>query len=133
MKKLILFFCLTSLAFAMTECGDAGCTTVFMITNQIDSDIVVKAGNSGEQITINSGDTQRIYHFSNLCGKGSVPQDRYDAEEIMLDIDMTIDGKIISNIIWCRKYWNFTNEMYIASYALNLTEDFLNDLESLGK
>jgi hypothetical protein len=125
MKKILLFICTTMLAFAMTHCSDGSCTRDYKVINQTEFSISIELKKNGEQIIIEPNEEREIYERWGLCGVGEIPQDGYSEEEMILDASMRIDGELIPDAIWKRKYWSFANKESYAVYTLTVTNELI--------
>jgi hypothetical protein len=132
MKKLLLLFAVA--AAMMTGCKnrDYGCNWYYEIYNGSESEIIWIAGVNETSIT--PGSKQQIYRTGTDCGKNARPEDIHtDADEKIIGSthQLKIDGIIISDTIWMRKFWTFENKAYSATYTLAITDELIRQQEEL--
>ncbi len=128
MKKLLMFLSLCGLVVGITGC-DKSCTTEFKIKNQTESEIIIKMSENSKQMTIAPDQELTVNRQHELCG-GEKPSDRYYQypDVKMMYAEMRINGELVPDIIWKRKYWDFTSVVSRAIYTLTVTDELLENI-----
>jgi len=127
MKTLLYLFCAAAIVAMMTGC-DPQCTYVLYVKNGTDTDLVVEI-NGFTPKTIHSGEEEWI---DNLVSYGNDSVDRFSPEEeILLFRTLKINGNVMPNSVWKRKYWYYTRISKSNSrYTLEITDKRLENLTS---
>jgi hypothetical protein len=102
---------------------DVHVSKTFVMTNRLDSDIVVELSDGDKEVTtIRPGETKQIHalEFDRPYGIA------VDLGPEVLWAKMWIDGKLMPAFVWWRQYWNMDREEsdpYNLSFAFALTAD----------
>ena len=135
MKKLIYTFgILALLAGAGCAKVDYSCYWHFKIANQTESNIVVVSSFSFDE-TIKPGETFEISRIMAHCDKNTRPGDIFTEDEVMQishfsdqTIKIKLNKHLLSDTLWTRKYWDFAEKEYQATYTLTITDELLENL-----
>ena len=134
MKKIFyLFFTFVALTLIMAGCSyDKTCVTILNIVNHTDAEIILIRGFEGTSETVIMPEEEIVASkIPSMCGKNTIPGPPIGGEALF-NVQYTklkVDGKIVSQEIWFAKYWDFTSEVYLATYTLNITDELI---ESVG-
>ncbi len=97
---------------------------------------VISGHNTIEPVTISSGIQKTAYRLEGETNTVGMIGERFpNPDEIMLDytwldITITINGEIIPDVIWIRKYWEFTDGKMQAAYTLTVTNEFIENIKA---
>ncbi len=134
MKKL-LFFAALGLALAGCKIVDYSCSRYFNVANQTGYAITVII-KTGAVESVPTGSERTIYKSYGHCDKNTIPDDPFPDEEIMhitdssdMTVQIQVNGRVVSEEIFKRKYWNFSNEAYRATYTLLITNELIESLK----
>ena len=141
MKKAFLLFALFTFA-SVTGCKDMidyGCHWDFNIKNDTEYDMVIEVISGRDAlspVTISPGSQKTAYRLVGETSTVGMIGERFpNPDEIMLDypwqdLKITVNGEIIPEIIWTRKYWEFTDGKMQATYTLIVTNEFIESIKA---
>ncbi len=121
----------------MTGCSfdcNYGLTIVYNVVNKTDSDIILVRGMGGSSETetvIIPKKEVIVLESHGMCCKNYVPTDDYGHRLLnyVPSFNLKVNGKIVSRKIWEGICWNFTSQVYRATYAMTVTDELI---ESVG-
>ena len=141
MKKILVCLVMVT-TLLMSGCGlvihDYGCTETLNIVNHTDSEVsLIRGMIEGSQTvtTIAPGKDALADEKTGMCVKNTIPAP-HSEEYMLFDIEYTklkVNGKIVSWEIWLAKYWDFTGEVYHATYTLNITDELIESIGFVGE
>lgn len=129
MKKCLFLVCL--FALAITGCSyHYGFTETLDIINLTDTDITLIRGiGPTSETEIMQGEKINARESHGRClEKNCMPDDYPTEHQLLYNMNLKVNGKIVSRKIWERRYWGRSSEVYHATYILTITNELIEEI-----